>query len=769
MKTVETVETVDVKKLKVILSHRDYFKNQMRNSSFEGEYGFSFSQLSKYQSMIRNGEVKVEYKQKNRSGRFFALGGLSLQSFPREIRATIAKDFYYDIDMVNAHPTILKHICESVLNYKPKYLSVYIKNRDKLIKEIIEINPDTTYENIKGCILAIINGGSCLYKTFQKTKWLKEFKNEMKQIHQLFTKKFNKKYEKIKEQRDKDLKSYNYEASLMNHILCNYENEYLQAMVEFLKEKQIITNNYVMCFDGIMVPKSNIEDTDKLLRNLELMLQKDWNINIKLKLKEMQGFDMDDLATTEDTDTKEDIVEQEYFKVMDYYYWIDFMNALKSKTWESLDELKDFCRININRVMLLLATGEIYIKMDSDEPFQHLTELPEYIIKFNESVKTKKGKTIEEELEISFKYLYKKHLINYVKTYNKLALKPLSPDADVVEQNNHSRDFNIWTGFKAKLTSSNSIDHKKIEKILNHIKVVWANNEEHIFKYILSWFHTIFKSPYRKSKVAMVFQSDEQQIGKSIIVEEFLIPFIFGKKLSTVEQGIGFATERFNNRMMGKLFVCCEELNNISDTGNYHTVFDTMKKLITNKTIHIEIKNGAKFEIDDFMNFLLFTNNQFSIKVEDGDARYAIFKCNPIYKKNFKYFNELAATFNQETANHFFSYIYHMDDAVDIRDIPETTIKREIKINCLPSPQRFLYRVKELRDENTDEEHTGWKRGIIDNDELTGAQLYAHYKSYCQEEHERELSQTKFGRYIGTMITKARMKNGFKFQLNNIK
>ena len=103
------------------------------------------------------------------------------------------------------------------------------------------------------------------------------------------------------------------------------------------------------------------------------------------------------------------------------------------------------------------------------------------------------------------------------------------------------------------------------------------------------------------------------------------------------------------------------------------------------------------------------------------------------------------------------------------KNIPETTIKREIKINCLPSPQRFLYRVKELRDENTDEEHTGWKRGIIDNDELTGAQLYAHYKSYCQEEHERELSQTKFGRYIGTMITKARMKNGFKFQLNNIK
>jgi hypothetical protein len=461
----------------------------------------------------------------------------------------------------------------------------------------------------------------------------------------------------------------------------------------------------------------------------------------------------------------------QYFRTIDTYYWMDFMNDLKGRTWDSLDALKAFCQANINRVMLVLATGEMYIKKDNDEPFQFINDLPEYLVKFNETIVAKNKKTVIDETELSFKKLYKQHLINYVKMYNNLKLLPLPPHDDVIEQNANSRDFNVWTGFKSTLLPKDSINMKKIEKILKHIRDVWACEDDAIMKYICSWFHTIFKHPNKKSKVAMVFQSDEQQIGKSIVIEEFLIPFVFGKKLSIVEEGIGFATERFNNRMMGKLFVCCEELNNIADTGNYHTTFDTMKKLLTNKTMQVEWKNGAKIEIDSFLNFILFTNNQFSIKVEKSDARYFITQCNPIYKNNFQYFNELAATFNQEAADHFFSYIYHMEDVVDVRNIPETNIKKEIKLNCLPSPQRFLYRIKELREAALDEdaeEYMGWKQAVIENDEMTATDLYKNYKAYCQEENEREMSQTKFGRCIKSTISCTRSSVGMKYRLNTI-
>lgn len=133
------------------------------------------------------------------------------------------------------------------------------------------------------------------------------------------------------------------------------------------------------------------------------------------------------------------------------------------------------------------------------------------------------------------------------------------------------------------------------------------------------------------------------------------------------------------------------------------------------------------------------------------------------------YFAELADTFTQESANHFFSYMYYMKEAVDVREIPETKIKQEIKLNCLPSSQRFSYRIKELREEKSEEESIGWKNQVIENDEFTAFQLYIYYKAYFQEEHERELSENKFGRYIGNMIEKIRRKDCMKFQLNSIK
>lgn len=766
----ECIETVNVNKLRIILSNQDHFKNLMRPSSFEGDYGFSFEQLNKYYQRTKKldsdsnlGYVNVLYKQINKRGRYFAKGGLSLQSLPREIRATISNEYYYDIDMVNAHPVILSHICKTKLEYDAKYLNEYINDRDQIINDIVKLNPTKSYEDIKKLILVILNGGYDSISNYKLTKWISKFKHEIDTIHTLIIKHYPKTYNRVKQLKKKNNNEFNIEGSVMNHVLCDWENAILESIIEYLKNNLIITDNYVCCFDGIMILKSDLEDSDmdveELIDNLQNHIFDEYDIVIKLKQKEMVGFEMDDSPEE---------VKPEYFKALDTYYWMDFINDLKNKTWNTIDELKEFSRLNINRVMLVLATGEIYIKKDNDEPFQFINDLPEYIIKFNESSVGGKKHTTEIK-EMSFKRLYKKYFINDVKMYNNMKLKPLPPDVDVIEQNSNSRDFNIWTGFKAKLLPKKSINMSLINKVLNHIKIVWADNDENHFRYICSWFHTIFKDPSNKSKVAMVFQSDDQQIGKSIVIENFLIPFVFGHKLSIVEEGIGFATERFNNRMMGKLFVCCEELNNITDTGNYHTTFDTMKKLLTNKTMQIEWKNGAKIEIDSFMNFILFTNNQFSIKVEKGDARYFITQCNPIYRKNFKYFDELADSFTQESADHFFSYMYHMDNAVDVRDIPETKIKQEIKLNCLPNPQRFLYRIKELREEKTDEEYVGWKGLIIENHELTGSQLYSYYRSYCQEEHEKEFSQTKFGRCIGDMICKTKSHGIIKYQLKSIK
>ena len=57
-------------------------------------------------------KVKVSYKQNDSSGRLWAVGALSLQNVTREIRHTIANDFYIDVDIVNCHPTLIYQYAE---------------------------------------------------------------------------------------------------------------------------------------------------------------------------------------------------------------------------------------------------------------------------------------------------------------------------------------------------------------------------------------------------------------------------------------------------------------------------------------------------------------------------------------------------------------------------------------------------------------------------------------------------------------------------------
>jgi hypothetical protein len=195
--------------------------------------------------------------------------------------------------------------------------------------------------------------------------------------------------------------------------------------------------------------------------------------------------------------------------------------------------------------------------------------------------------------------------INHVRRYNKLVNKPSSPlDNQSQIDSDHIRDFNVWSGFKAKLIPKDQIETKRFAKLSNHLKVVWANNDEKIYNYILSWFNHIFKKPHLKTKIALVFRSEEQQIGKSIIVEEFLNKYVFGKRLSTVESGLGFATERFNEHILGKIFISCEELSTLS--GDYHRTFDILKKIITNGTIKIEIKLMRELGVTVFHQTLFY-------------------------------------------------------------------------------------------------------------------------------------------------------------------
>ena len=64
---------------------------------------------------------------------------VGLQTFPRWVRAALASDFYFDMDIVNAHPSILLEVVKVLLPTIPaewKNLSYYCQNREKVLETV---------------------------------------------------------------------------------------------------------------------------------------------------------------------------------------------------------------------------------------------------------------------------------------------------------------------------------------------------------------------------------------------------------------------------------------------------------------------------------------------------------------------------------------------------------------------------------------------------------------------------------------------------------
>jgi len=191
-----------------------------------------------------NNYVKYNYCNNRKSGRLY--GDFTIQSVRREVRGFICDNIATDLDMDNAHPTILLTLCEKYDIQAPN-LTLYINNRKKCLNDIQE-KDCLTYFKAKQKVLISTNLDK---KILTKSDFLKNYDKEMKMIHKKFLD--IEDYDYVKEFAKKD----NFEGSFINHILCINENEILSHMRTFCDINNI--NIHSLMFDGLMV-YGNIND-----------------------------------------------------------------------------------------------------------------------------------------------------------------------------------------------------------------------------------------------------------------------------------------------------------------------------------------------------------------------------------------------------------------------------------------------------------------------------------------------------------------------------
>jgi hypothetical protein len=229
--------------------------------------------------------LTVKYKKPGSlgQGRYFANIG-SIQGLPREIRHTICKNEYYDIDLVNSQPTILSQYCKLNKINCPK-LDSYVKNRDKIFEDY-KNKYKMTKNDIKMNFVKILNGSK--KSTIQDEyfiKLLEEMKNVTEIIRNLEENK--ELYNYAKNRKDK---TYNINGSIMSYRYQIIENEILMIANDFFISKGYDVD--VLVFDGCMIRK-NKELPNEILDELNHLVKEKMKYEIKFVIKPMdEGYDI---------------------------------------------------------------------------------------------------------------------------------------------------------------------------------------------------------------------------------------------------------------------------------------------------------------------------------------------------------------------------------------------------------------------------------------------------------------------------------------------
>lgn len=315
-------------------------------------------------------------------------------------------------------------------------------------------------------------------------------------------------------------------------------------------------------------------------------------------------------------------------------------------------------------------------------------------------------------------------------------------------------DFNIFPGFKAKIV--NEVNYSLIEPILDHIRICWANRDEKRYKYVLSHLAHVIQKPHIKSKICLILMSENQQIGKGAIVN-FFIDYVLGDALGVTIPDIDELVGQFTSRFAGKLYINIDEpCHATSET--YHRTFNVLKNLITEPKMRLEEKRVKSETIESCCNFIITTNNDVPVKLEKGDARYTVFKCNEEFRGNREYFNRLHDSLNQETANHFMTYLMNYD-MVELRNIPETEERTQMIEASRPTAEIFIDSIKNgdiilssdeiIMVKNGDKmEHMA--RPLT---EASGADIHREYERWCKSNNHKNIVSNSS--YFGRLLTKA--------------
>ena len=295
---IELVESVDKDKLHYLITNSDKYnigKSYVNGKLVDGQAQLTLL-ANYYESLNLSGELRVPYKQKSYGfGRYYGTHSLQLQNIARPIRHTISQEKLIDVDIANAHPTLLSWYCGR--NGIPSAgLDYYIENRDACLRELISVTGKPKDE-VKADLLAILNGRVKYVDQVENyPQWYTTYYLNVLEIHKEVCRLEPTFYKTAKESKQgRSAECYNVTGTCINYLMMSLENNALMAMYDVCVEEGVQVASLV--YDGFMIYKSSAPEDlaglfNKMIDRISTVLE---GCVVKITEKAMnEGFEIDD-------------------------------------------------------------------------------------------------------------------------------------------------------------------------------------------------------------------------------------------------------------------------------------------------------------------------------------------------------------------------------------------------------------------------------------------------------------------------------------------
>jgi len=271
----------------------------------------------------------------------------------------------------------------------------------------------------------------------------------------------------------------------------------------------------------------------------------------------------------------------------------------------------------------------------------------------------------------------------------------------------------------------------KVQPVLDLIASLCATeeNSEAVVDWLLKWLAYPLQHPGAKMQTAVLMFGEKQGTGKSLFFEGIMRP-IYGEYGGTAGQHQ--LDSSFTDWKSRKIYMVFEEV--LSRDERYSHI-GTLKHFITGRDMRINPKNLPERVESNHINSVFLSNESQPIPIELEDRRWLVIEA--LAKLSEEFQQQIKAMLKDGLCEAFYEYLldYPLGNFDEHTKPLMTEAKRKIIRFGRPGWDSF---------------HEAWKEGALRAPyrSCMSEDLYEVYKRWCERNHERKLTLTKFSELL---------------------